>query len=84
VLKEKRRLSPTENVEKKNDSDDSRSIIRRKATEKCRLLPVYQNPRPVVTYNFFAPLRSVPMEGTEVCDETPSLDNNLGKSRPLP
>jgi hypothetical protein len=55
-----------------NDSDDGSSISKREATEKCRPLPVYQKPRPVVTKNFFAPLRAVPMEGAEVCDETPS------------
>jgi hypothetical protein len=38
----------------------------------------------VVTKNDFAPLRAVPMEGAEVCDETPSLDNNLEKGRPPP
>jgi hypothetical protein len=35
-----------------------------------------------VTKNFFAPLKAVPMEGAEVCDETPSLDKNLEKGRP--
>jgi hypothetical protein len=34
----------------------------------------------VVTKNFFAPLRAVLMEGAEVCDETPSSDNNLDKT----
>jgi hypothetical protein len=67
-----------------NDSDDSRSIIKREATEKCRPLPVYQKPRPMVTKNFFAPLRAVPMEGAKVCDGTPTLDNNLEKGRPPP
>jgi hypothetical protein len=57
-----------------NDSDDSRSITKRETTEICRSLPVYQKPRPVVTKNFSAPLRAVPMEGAEVCDETPSSD----------
>jgi hypothetical protein len=67
-----------------NDSDNGSSISKREATEKCRPLPVYQKPRPVVTQNFFAPLRTVPMEGAEVCEETPSLDNNLEKGRPPP
>jgi hypothetical protein len=38
----------------------------------------------VVTKNYFAPLRAVPMEGVEVCEETPSSDKNLDKSRPTP
>jgi hypothetical protein len=67
-----------------NDSDYGSSVSKREATEKCRPLQVYQKPRPVVTKNFFAPLRAVPMEGAEVCDETPSSDNNLEKGRPLP
>jgi hypothetical protein len=67
-----------------SDSDDDSSISKREATEKCRPLPVYQKPRSVVTKNFFAPLRIVPMEGAEVCDETPSLENNLEKGRPSP
>jgi hypothetical protein len=50
--------------------------------EKCRPLLVYQKPRPVVTKNFFAPLRVLPMEGAEVCDETPSSDNNVEKGKP--
>jgi hypothetical protein len=50
--------------------------------EKCRPLPVYQKPRPVVTKNFFALLRVIPMEGVEVCGETLSSDNNLDKGRP--
>jgi hypothetical protein len=49
-----------------SDYDDGSSICKREATEKYRQLPVYQNPRPVVTTNFFAPLRAVPMEGAEV------------------
>jgi hypothetical protein len=36
----------------------------------------------VVTENYFAPLRAVPMQGAEVCGETPSSDNNLEKGRP--
>jgi hypothetical protein len=36
----------------------------------------------VVTKNFFAPLRAVPMEGAEVCDEKPSSEHNLQKGRP--
>jgi hypothetical protein len=61
---------------RKRNSDGS-SISKREATEKCRPLSVYQKPRPVVKENFFAPLRAVPMQGAEVCDETTSLDNNL-------
>jgi hypothetical protein len=38
----------------------------------------------VVTKNFFAPLRAVPMKGTEVCDERLSPNDNLGKGRPSP
>jgi hypothetical protein len=34
----------------------------------------------VITKNFFASLRAVTMEGAEVCDETPSLNNNLEKA----
>jgi hypothetical protein len=67
-----------------SDSDEGSSISKGEATEKCRPLPVYERPRPVVTKNVFAPLRAVPMEGAEVCDETPSLDNNLEKGRPPP
>jgi hypothetical protein len=63
-------------------SDDGSSNSKREATEKCRPLPVYQKPRPVVTKNFFAQLRAVAMEGAEVCDETPSSENNLEKGRP--
>jgi hypothetical protein len=40
-----------------SDSDDGISIRKREATEKYRPLPVYQKPRPVVTKNFFAPLK---------------------------
>jgi hypothetical protein len=39
--------------------------------------------RPVVTKNLFAPLRAIPMEGAEMCGETPSSDN-LEKGRPPP
>jgi hypothetical protein len=67
-----------------SDSDDGSSISKREATEKCRPLLVYQKPRPVVTKNFFAPLRAVTMKGAEVCDETPSLDSNLQKSKTSP
>jgi hypothetical protein len=67
-----------------SDSDDDSTISNRQAVEKCRPLPVYQKPRPMVTKNFFALLRAVPMEGVEVCDETPSSDNNLEKGRPPP
>jgi hypothetical protein len=49
-----------------SDSDDGVSINKREATEKSRPLPVYQKPRPMVTKNFFALLRAVPMEGAEV------------------
>jgi hypothetical protein len=68
----------------KNDFDDGSSISKREATEKYRPLLVYQKPRPVAKKNFFAPLRVVPIEGAEVCDETPSSDNNLEKGRPPP
>jgi hypothetical protein len=67
-----------------SNSDDGRGISKREATEKCRPLPAYQKPRPVVTKNFFAPLRAVPMKNAGVCEETPSLDNNLEKGRPPP
>jgi hypothetical protein len=67
-----------------NDTDDGSSVSKREPTEKCRPLPVYQKPRPVVTKNYFAPLRTVPMEGAEECDETPSSHNNLEKGRPPP
>jgi hypothetical protein len=36
------------------------------------------------TKNYFAPLRAVPMEGAEVCGETPSSGKNLVKGRPTP
>jgi hypothetical protein len=77
VRKEKRRLSPTANVEKEIETLPTVAAY-------CTPLQVYQKPRPVVTKNFFAPLRAVPMEGEEVCDETPSSDNNLEKGRPSP
>jgi hypothetical protein len=67
-----------------NDSDDGSSISKREPTEKCRPLPVYQKPQPVIKTIFFAPLRAVPMEGAEVCDETPSSDNNFDNGRPPP
>jgi hypothetical protein len=84
MRKEKRRLCPALNVEKEIATDDGSSISKREAVEKCRPLPVYQKPQPVVTKNFFAPLRAVPMEGAELCGETPSSDNNLDKGRPPP
>jgi hypothetical protein len=68
---------------KNSYSDDGSSISKREAMEKCRPLPVYQKPRPVVTKKSFAPLRPIHMEGAEMCDETPSSDNNLEKGRPL-
>jgi hypothetical protein len=46
-------------------SDDGSSNSKKEVTEKCRPLPVYQKPRPVITKNFFAPLSPVPMEGEE-------------------
>jgi hypothetical protein len=67
-----------------SDCDDGSSISVREATEKCRPLPVYQKPRPMVTKNFCGPLTAVPLEGAEVCDETPSSDNNLENGRPPP
>jgi hypothetical protein len=67
-----------------SDSDDGSNISKREATEKYRPLPVYQKPPSVVTKNFFASLRAVPMEGAEVCDETPYSGNNLEKGRPPP
>jgi hypothetical protein len=70
--------------ERNSDYDDSSSISKREVMEKCRPLPVYQEPRPVVTQNFFALLRTVTMEDAEVCGKTPSSDNNLDKDRPRP
>jgi hypothetical protein len=79
----KEEAEPHSKRRKRNsDSDDGSSISKREATEKCRPLPVYQMPRPVVTKNFFAPLWAVPMKGAEVCDETSSSDNNLENGRP--
>jgi hypothetical protein len=66
------------------DSDDGSSISKRENTENCAPLPVYKQPRSVVTKNLFAPLRAVPMEDAEVCGETPASDNNLDKGRPPP
>jgi hypothetical protein len=81
----KEEAEPHSKRRKRNsDSDNGSSISKREATEKYRQLSVYQRPRPVVTNNFFAPLRAVPMEEAEMCDETPSLDNNLEKGRPPP
>jgi hypothetical protein len=51
------------------DSDDCTSLRKGEATEKCRQLPVYQKPRPVVTKNIFAPLRAVTMAGAEACSK---------------
>jgi hypothetical protein len=62
-------------------SDHGSSISKREATEECRPLP---KPRPMVIKNFFAPRRAVPMEGVEMCGETPSSDNSLDKGRPPP
>jgi hypothetical protein len=81
----KEEAEPHSKRRKRNsDCDDGSSISVREATEKCRPLPVYQKPRPVVTKNFFALLVAVPIEGAEVCDETPSSGNNLEKGRPPP
>jgi hypothetical protein len=51
--------------------------------------PTYQNPRPVATNNFFAPLRDLPMENAETGSEgnstkTPGTYVNSGKCRPSP
>jgi hypothetical protein len=62
------------------DSDDCSSVSKR-GRQKCRPLPAYQKPRPVVTKNCFVPLRALSMEGAEVCDETPYSENNLEKGR---
>jgi hypothetical protein len=79
----KEEAEPHSKHQKRNsDSNDGSSISKREATEKCRPLPVHEKPRPVVTKNFYPPLRAVPMEGAEVCNETPSLDNNLENGRP--
>jgi hypothetical protein len=43
VHREKKRLSPTANVEKDSESDDGSSISKREATEKCRPLLVYKS-----------------------------------------
>jgi hypothetical protein len=81
----KEEAAPRSKLRKRNsDSDDGSSISKKEATEKCRPLQVYQKPRPVLTSKFFPPLRAIPMEGAEVCDETPSSDNNLVKGRPPP
>jgi hypothetical protein len=50
-----------------SDSDDGSSISKKEEIENCEPLLFYKQPRPVVTKNFFAPLRAVPMEGAEVC-----------------
>jgi hypothetical protein len=49
--------------------------------------PTYQNPRPVATNNFFAPLGDLPMENAEPSSEgnyikTPEKNDSMGKSRP--
>jgi hypothetical protein len=49
-----------------SDSNDGSSTGKGEATDKSRPLPVYQKPRPVAIKNFFAPLRAVSMNGTEV------------------
>jgi hypothetical protein len=67
---------------RKRNRDSNHSISKKEATETSRPLPVYQKPQPVITKNFFAPLRSVPTEGPEVCDERPSSEDNLDKGRP--
>jgi hypothetical protein len=83
VCTRKKQAEPQSKRRKRNnDSDDGSSISKREATEKYTPLPVYQKRRPVVTKNYFAPLRAVPMQGEEVCDETPFLDNSLEKGRP--
>jgi hypothetical protein len=81
----KEEAEPHSKSRKRNSNpDDGSNISKREVTEKYRPLLVYQKPRPVVTKNFFAPLRAIPREGAEVCDETPSLDNNLEKGRSPP
>jgi hypothetical protein len=77
--------APQSKLRKRNsDCDDGSSTKKRETTEKYRPTPVYLQPRPVLTKNFFAPLKAVPMEIAKVCDETPSSDNNLYKDRPPP
>jgi hypothetical protein len=67
-----------------NDFVDGSSSSKREETEKCRPLPVYQKPRPVIKSNYFAPLRAVTMEGGEMYGEKPSSNNNLDKGRTPP
>jgi hypothetical protein len=67
-----------------SDTDDGSSISKMEAREKCRPLPIYQRQRPVVRKNYYAPLMTVPMEGAEVCRETPFSDNSIEKCRPPP
>ncbi|PNF27753.1 hypothetical protein B7P43_G12787, partial [Cryptotermes secundus] len=69
-----------------SDSDDngsSSSSTKKEAKERSRPLLVYQKPRPVATKYFFAPLRSVPMDGAQ-SGEGPSTEDNTGKGRPPP
>jgi hypothetical protein len=79
LRKEKRRLSPTANVEK-----EIATLTTVAASVRWRRQTNIDHYRPVVANNFFAPLRAVSMEGAEECGETPSSDNNLDKGRPHP
>jgi hypothetical protein len=81
--KGKEEVAPQSRCRKRNsDSDDSSSNGKKESTEISRPLPVYQKPRPVITKNFFAPLRAVPMDGEEKCDERKSSsDERLDKGR---
>jgi hypothetical protein len=80
VSKKKRRLCPTENVEREIVMQTTvAASVRERIQKKCAALLVYKQPRPVVTKNFFAVLRSLPKEGAEVRGETPASDNNLDR-----
>jgi hypothetical protein len=51
--------------------------------------PTYQNPQPVATNNFLAPLRDLPMENAETSSErnstkTCGTNESTGISRPPP
>jgi hypothetical protein len=73
------RLSPTANVKKEIATLTTVAASVRGSQQKN-----VDHYWPVVTKDFFAPLRAVPVEGTEVCGEIPSSDNNLDKGRPPP
>jgi hypothetical protein len=82
---EKEEEAPHSRRRKRNSNhDDGSSNRKMQGTDKSRPLPLYQKPRPVVTKNFFAPLRAAPMEGAEVCDERSSSNDNPDKGRPPP